>query len=159
MTVNCSIFICERRTLFSPTGSPGNPNGSGQSYRGGILGFPFLFFLWHFAWFLNFTLGSLKPCLLFLLPWNTYHESCHYFAEKKNYRAPVCLLQLLWWDSSNFTLFCKLTTVLSKAPSLCAVPGPGDSPQPCPSLKTVSHIASSAKPLENFHFCIHHIAL
>lgn len=141
------FYLSNHRTMSFPTGSWGNPNPNGQIVREVVLGF--LFFLWHFAWFLNFSLISLKLCLLFLLPQNTYHEPCHYLTEKKKLAKPLDAFYNLSDETLiNFTPFFQAYNSALQ----------GFKPlsllflflvilyNPLHPLKLISNITSSAKP-------------
>lgn len=54
--------------------------------------------------------------------------------KKKVYCTPVCLLRLLWWDSSKWYHVLQGSSRLQAL--ICAVPFPGYSLQPFPAFKT-----------------------
>lgn len=151
MTVKCSRLICKHRTRSFPIGSWGNPNGNEQSNRGGVLPFPLLFCLWHFARFLKFTLISLKPCLLFSLPYNSM-KPVIISLKRTFFEYLYASYNVSVETPASFISFCKLTTMFFKAPSLCAILWPVRLCSPLHHVKPISNITSSAKPLRTSTF-------
>lgn len=151
MTVNCSIYISKHRTLSFPTGSRGNPNGNGQIVTAvdfeGFLFFSFfgilpdfftsLWFLWnhvyssccHGTLIMNLIIISLKTkyiCIYILSSIYIYIEHLYAFHSFSDETSKSYLIL----QTDNSALQGSLQAFIS------AVPCPGDTPQPSPSLKT-----------------------